>query len=132
MAVYAPVCKKDLVVHETFITSVTKISREGRRAWAKDFLFIGDLNVELGPLCTDEDDNHELNEMCGLLCWQGCERDHGGFKELMWYGIKKESKMARLLLRGPVTVAIKNWPHTDILGIDGGAGLHRWAKKDVG
>ena len=31
----------------------------------------GDFYVELGLLCTDEDDFNELNEMCGPLCWQG-------------------------------------------------------------
>ena len=77
--------------HETFILNVTKISREGRRAGATELFFIGYLNVELGLLCTDEDDIGEFNEMHGPLCWQGCERDHGGFKKLMWYGITKES-----------------------------------------
>ena len=84
-AVYAPDCKKDLDVCETLIVCVTSILREGRRAGAKDFYIIGDLNVELGLLCTDEDD-----EMYGLLCWQGGENDHGGFKKLIWYGIMKE------------------------------------------
>ena len=41
-------------------------------------------------MCTDEDDIGEFNEMRGPLCWQGCERDHGGFKKLLWYGILKE------------------------------------------
>ena len=48
----------------------------------------GDLNVELGLLCTDDFD--ELNEMYGPLCWQGCENDHGHFKKLMWNGIIKD------------------------------------------
>ena len=56
-----------------------------------------DFSVELGLLCTDDDDNDELNEMYGLLCWQDYERDPGGFKKLMWYGIMKDIK------RGPVT-----------------------------
>ena len=56
----------------------------------KNSAFTGYLNAELGLLRTDEDDIEELNEMYGPLCWQGCENDHGGFKELMWYGIMKE------------------------------------------
>ena len=81
-------CKKDLNVYETFILNVAKILREGRRAGAKDLYITGDLNVELGLLCTDDFD--ELNEMYGPLCWQGCENDHGHFKKLMWNGIIKD------------------------------------------
>ena len=40
--------------------------------------------MELGTLCTDEDDIDELSEMHGPLCWQGCGNDHGGFKKLMY------------------------------------------------
>ena len=40
--------------------------------------------------CADEKDSEELNEMYGLLCWQGCDHDPGGFKKLMWYGSMKE------------------------------------------
>ena len=46
--------------------------------------------MELELLCTDEDDTEELNEMYGLLCWQGCGNDQGEFKKLMWHGIMKE------------------------------------------
>ena len=46
MAVYAPDCEGDLDLFETFILNSTKILLEGRRA--KEFFFIGDLNVELG------------------------------------------------------------------------------------
>ena len=76
MVVNAPDCKKDLDVHETFIVYVTKILWEGRPAGAKDLYITGDLNVELGVMCTDEHDNDELNEIhgpkhgaSGLLCW---------------------------------------------------------------
>ena len=88
MAVYAQDCQKDLdpyETYETFILNVTKILREGRRAGAKEFSFTGDLNVELGILCTDEDDIGE-----GTLCCQQGENDHGGFRKLMRYGIVKE------------------------------------------
>ena len=80
-------CKKILDICETFIKNVTKNLWEGRRAGAKDFCITGDFNVEPGLPCTDEDDNDELNEMCGPLCSQGCENDKNGFKKLMWYGI---------------------------------------------
>ena len=45
----------------------TKVLWEGRRAGAKTFYIAGDLNVELGLLCTDDDDDDvkELNEMYG-------------------------------------------------------------------
>ena len=81
MAVYAPDCRKDLEVYETFILKVIKVLWEGRRGGAKEFYITGDLNAELGLLCADEDDVEELNEMYGPLCWQGCENDHGGFKD---------------------------------------------------
>ena len=37
---------------------------------------------------TDGSDTEELNEMYGLLCWQGYDKDSGGFKKLTWYGIQ--------------------------------------------
>ena len=67
IAVYAPDCKQNLDVFETFILKVTKIFREGRRAGANEFFFTGDFDVELGLLKTDEDDIGELNEMYGPL-----------------------------------------------------------------
>ena len=89
-AVFDMDCKKDLDEHETLIMNVTRILREGRRAGAKDFHINSDINVELGLLCTGDDDNDELNEMFGPLCCQGRDNDQGGFKKLMWYGIVKE------------------------------------------
>ena len=86
----APHCKKDLDVYDSFISSVTNILREGRRGGAREFHIGGDLNGGLGLLCTDEEDIEELNEMYGPLCWQVCERDHSGFKQLMWYGLVKD------------------------------------------
>ena len=52
MTVYAPDCKKDLDVYETFIKTVTNISWEGRRGGTNDFHITGDFNVELGLLST--------------------------------------------------------------------------------
>ena len=39
----------------------------------------GDLIVELGMMCTDENDMEELNELHASLCWQRYDRDPGGF-----------------------------------------------------
>ena len=69
---------------------VTKVLWEGCRAGAKTFHIAGDLNVELGLLCTSDDEVEELNETNGPLYWQGCENDQGGFKKLMCYEIMKE------------------------------------------
>ena len=54
------------------------------------FYIAGDLNVELGFFCTDDDEVEELNEMYGPSCWHGCENDQGGFTKLMWYAIMKQ------------------------------------------
>ena len=51
---------------------------------------VGDLNVELGMICTDENDIEELNEMYGPLCWLRYDHDPGGYKTFMWYSIMKE------------------------------------------
>ena len=83
MAMLAPDCHKDLDVNETFIKDVTKVLLEGRRAGAKTFYIAGDLNVELGLLCTGDDDVEELTELYGPFCWQGCENDQGGVKKLV-------------------------------------------------
>ena len=76
-------------VCEIFVKDVTKVLWEGRRAGAKKF-YSAYLNVELGLLSTGDDDVEDVNEMCGPLCWQGCENDQGDFKKLMWYEVKKE------------------------------------------
>ena len=77
MAVYAPDCKKDLDVYETFIMTVTKISWEGRRAGGKDFYITVGFNVELGLMCTDEDDYDELNEIYGSYVGKDGETTKG-------------------------------------------------------
>ena len=76
-------------MYDATISSVLKVLREGRWGGATDFYITGDLHVELGMMCTDEKDTEELNEMYGPLCWQGYDKDPGGFKKLMWYGITK-------------------------------------------
>ena len=83
MAVHAPDSSKSLEMYEACISSVVKVLREGQRGGAKDFYSTEDLNVDLGMMCTDETDIEELHEMCGPLCWQGYDKDPGGFKRLM-------------------------------------------------
>ena len=41
-------------------------------------------------MCTDEKDEEELTKMYGPLCWQGYDKDPGGCKRTLWYGIMKE------------------------------------------
>ena len=63
LAVYAPDSSEDMEMYEAFISSVLRVLREGRRGGATEFYMTGDLNVELGKMCTDEKDIEELNEM---------------------------------------------------------------------
>ena len=72
---------KVLRMYEDCISSVVRVLREGRRDGARDFYITGDLNVELGLMCTNEKDNEELTKMYGPLCWQGYDNDPGGFKK---------------------------------------------------
>ena len=128
--------RRILDVHETFILSVANILGEGRRAGAKGFYITGDINVELGSLCTDEDDIGEFNEMCRPLCWQECENDHSGFNKLMWYGIVKGFN-CKVTPRGPsATRREKLLSHADNLEKkerqEGAVGLHHRAKVEVG
>ena len=51
-------------------------------------------------ICVDEKDIEELNEMYGPFCWQGYDKDPGGFKKMMWYGIMKEF-ICKANLHGP-------------------------------
>ena len=67
-----------------------KIVREGLEGGARDFYITGDFNVELGLMCTVENDEEELTKLYGPLCWQLYHKDPGGFKKIMWYGIMKE------------------------------------------
>ena len=61
MAAYAPHSGKIAEMYDAFISSVLKVPREGRRGGAKEFYITGDLNVELGMMCTDEKDIEWLN-----------------------------------------------------------------------
>ena len=89
MAVHAPDSSKSFEMYEACISSVIKVLREGRRCGTKDFYSTSDLKVELGMMCTDAKDIEEVEGMYGPLCWQGYDKDPGGFKKLMWYEIMK-------------------------------------------
>ena len=65
-------------------------SVKGAKEVQKKFYITGDLNVELGMICTDENDIEELNEMYGPLCWHVYVHDPGGYKKIMWCSIMKE------------------------------------------
>ena len=73
MVVRTPDCRKDLDVDETFIVIVTRHST------------LRVTSIELGLRRADDD--AELSDMYGWLCWQGCDSDQRGFKKLMWYEI---------------------------------------------
>ena len=90
MSVYAPDLKKSLEMYAEYIASVVKVQREGREGGAKNFYIAGDINVELGLMCTNENEEEELTKLYGPQCWQGYDKDPGGFKKIMWYGIMKE------------------------------------------
>ena len=80
-AVYAPDSSEDMEFCEACVSGVLQVLREGRRGGAKKFYITGDLNVELGMICTDENDIEELNEMYGPLCWQWYDHDPGSYKK---------------------------------------------------
>ena len=42
----------------------------------------GDLNVTLGLLCMDVND--DLKDICENQCWSGTEEDLGGLKDAVW------------------------------------------------
>ena len=71
MTVYALDSKKSLEMHEECVSSVVKFLREGRKSGARDLHITGDINVELGLMCTDEKkkkNDEEVTKMCGPSC----------------------------------------------------------------
>ena len=67
---------------------MTKI-REGRRSGATRFYIAGDF-IELGLLCTGNEEDEDLSDMYGPQCWQVFRADPGGIKKMMWYSNMKE------------------------------------------
>ena len=129
MAVCAPDFGKDLEMYEAFISSVTKVLREGRRGGAREFYITGDLNVELGLMCTDEKDIEELNEMHGTLCWQGYEKRQWRFQEadVVWNHEGDQLQGCIHVVR--VRPSQRYYFHTQTTqrqeaGMEGAAGLH--------
>ena len=56
MSVSAPDSKKSLEMHEECIARVVKVVHEGRKGGARNFHIAGDINVELGLMCTNENE----------------------------------------------------------------------------
>ena len=92
MAVYAPHSDNDLEQYEACVSGVPCVLREARKAGAKKFYISGDLNVELGMMCTDMKDAEEMFEIYGPLCLHGHKQDPGGHKHFMRYSFMKEFK----------------------------------------
>ena len=71
-----------------------KFNRKGRRAGDKVFHIEGDFCMELGYLCTDDDDDQQLREMYGLQCWLGGEAGPWGCTKMKWYHIIQDFQEA--------------------------------------
>ena len=91
IAVHAPDSDKDLEQYEACVSCVLRVLRETRKEGAKSSSFSGDLNVELGMMCTDREDAEDLAEIYRPLFWHGHQEDPGGHNKL-WYSTMKEFK----------------------------------------
>ena len=78
MSVYAPDSKKSPEMYGECIASVVEVLREGRKGGARNFYIAGDINVEFGLMCTNENEEEELTKLYGPLCWKGYDKDPGG------------------------------------------------------
>ena len=58
---------------QMFMQKLMKVMTEGQKEGARLFFVAGDLNIELGFLCMDQDD--EMKDMYGPQCWYGLEAD---------------------------------------------------------
>ena len=76
---------------------------------AKDFYILNDLDVEVGMMCTNENDIEEPTGMYGPLCWHGHDKNPGGLKKMMRHGIRKEFN-CKPLPRGPCTEEKEKMP----------------------
>ena len=61
------VIEKDFEENEKFMAALVKEMQEGRKKGARRFLIAGDLNIEGGLLCMDDDE--ETQEVYGPQCW---------------------------------------------------------------
>ena len=71
--------QKNFEGYEKFVGEMTKVLVEGPWEGATRFFIAGDLNIEPGPRCTDDDE-----EMHGPQCWHGTDTHPGRFKKTMW------------------------------------------------
>ena len=78
ISVYAPDSAKDFEEYDKFMRELAKVLLEGRTEGARRFFFSGDLNVELGLLGMDEDE--EMQEFYGPQ-WRVQEDDVAGSYE---------------------------------------------------
>ena len=88
LSVCVPDSAKDFEQDEKFMEEMTKVLKEGRQERARHFSVAGDLNVEIRPRCTD--DEEELREMYGPKCLRGIDADPEGLKRSMWLEVMKE------------------------------------------
>ena len=65
--------------YEKFMQELMKVMTEGRKEGAKQFFIVGDLNIELGFSCEDD----EMKEIYWPQCWFGVEAGPGGLKRSM-------------------------------------------------
>ena len=63
MSVYAPDSKKSLEMYEECIVRVVEVLSEGRKGGARNFHIAGDINVELGLMCTNDNEEEELAKL---------------------------------------------------------------------
>ena len=89
MCVSAPDSAKDLSEYEKYMQGLKKVTLDGRKGGAKRFFVPCDLNIELGFLCTEDD---ETKDFYGPPCWCGTDADPGVFKKSKWLEIVEEFK----------------------------------------
>ena len=87
MTVYAPDSKKNNWKCTKNVSPVWLKFSANRKGGARDFYITGDFNVELGLMCTDENDEEELTKMYGPSCWHGYDKDPDGFKKTCGMGL---------------------------------------------
>ena len=63
MSAYAPDTSKSLEMYEECIASVVKDLREGRTGGVRNFYNTRDIDVELGLMCTSENEEEELTKL---------------------------------------------------------------------